>query len=293
MPVAPHDSMPRARAAAQQALSLDPQLAEAHTSLAYVQFAYDWDFAAAERGFDRALELAPNYATAHQWRHELLTALGRTEAQRAAIERAHALDPLSPIIATEIGWGLYFAREHAAARAHLERTVAHTPRFPVAWLVLGLVQLAGGDPDAACDTIAHALRLSPQPPFPVALGSHGHALARAGRTEAAGVVVAQLAELARHSPAASHAEALVHTGLGRPEAALAGLERALAGRADRMAYLAVDPLLDPLRGAHGFAALVAALRPPGDSRPGAPEPRGKEMGRSREAGRQGRGRAGS
>ena len=128
----PHESMPRARAAAERALELDPQLAEAHTSLAFVQFAYAWDFSAAEIGFQRAIALSPNYATAHQWPHELYAAQGRGDEQRAAIERAHAIDPLSPIIATEIGWG---TTSHATSRWPVDTSNARWRRvrsFPSA-----------------------------------------------------------------------------------------------------------------------------------------------------------------
>lgn len=260
-PIAPQQSMPKARAAAERALQLDPELAEAHTSLAYVQFAFDWDFAAAERGFLRAIELAPSYATAHQWRHELLTALGRVPEQRAAIERAVALDPLSPILATEVGWGLWYARDFAAALRRGERVVAQAPQFPAAWLVLGLAQLCLHDADAACDTLGHAQQLAGQP-FPFVLGALGLAQARAGRAAAAVSRLDELTRLARQTPTAQYAMALVQCGLGERAAALASLRAALVGRADRMVYLPVDPLFDELRGEREFDTLVARVRQP-------------------------------
>lgn len=257
----PLESMPRARAAAQRAIELDPQLAEAHTSLAYVRFAFAWDFAAAERGFDAAHALAPSYATAWQWHHELLAALGRVEAQREAVARARELDPLSPIIATEVGWGLYFAREFAAAHAHLERVVATAPEFPVAWLVLGLVQLGEGDSDAARDTLRHAHQLCGDAPFPLVLGALGHAHATAGDAAAADTLLRELRALAPGAPAAEHAAALVHCGRGRAAEAIAALRRAFDGRADRLVFLRVEPLFDPLRALPEFDALCARLQP--------------------------------
>lgn len=289
---APHTSMPLARDAARRALELAPDLAEAHTSLAYVQFAYEWDFPAAEAGFARAIALSPNYATAHQWLHELLAADGRVEQQRAAVARAHALDPLSPLLATEIGWGLYFAGEAGAACRHLERTVAAAPQFALAWLILGLAQLQGGDEDAACQTLGHAVRLSGSTPVPLAIGALGNALARAGRVEQARAVSRRLGARRPNGPAAAHAQALVQAGLGDERAALRLLELAFAGRADRLVYMRVEPMFEPLRPLPAFTALQAQLAPLAGEAPVAPA-RGKTAGRRRQVARERRGRSGS
>lgn len=300
----PHDTMPKARGAADRALALDPDLAEAHTSSAYVKFAYEWDFAAAEAGFARAIALAPNYATAHQWQHELFAAMGRIDEQRAAVQRAHALDPLSPLMATEIGWGLYFAGEVAEAARHLERTVAGAPHFAIGWLILGLAQLQGGDDEAACQAIGHALHLLGDAPTPLAMGAFAHALARAGRTAEAERCLRAMGGKQRASPAHLHARALVHTALGDFDAAFRCLEQALVGRADRMVYLRVEPMFRPLHGDARFRGLLDRIVParalPSRTAkttvakralPKAGASGGKKAGRGRQAGRQGRGRS--
>ena len=107
--VPPRQAMPKAKTAARRALRIDATIAEAHTSLALTHPYYDWDWAAAETGFQRALELNPNYATAHHWYHEYLTAMGRFDEQMSEILHAEELDPLSLIINTDVGWGLYYA----------------------------------------------------------------------------------------------------------------------------------------------------------------------------------------
>ena len=104
--------MPKAKAAARKALDLDSSLAEAHTSRAYIYLYFDWDWAAAERSFRRALAINPNYATAHHWYHEYLTAMGRFDEQMSEILLAQELDPLSLIINTDVGWGLYYGRAY-------------------------------------------------------------------------------------------------------------------------------------------------------------------------------------
>lgn len=248
----PHDVMPQSRAAAVRALELDRDLAEAHTSLAYVTFSYDWDLARAEQGFRRAIELSPGYATAHQWRHELLTAAGRVAEQREAIERARQLDPLSPIIQAEVGWGLYHARDAGAAIAHLQRTVVAHPSFPVAWLVLGLAHQLAGDSRAALAALERG-RLLQSPPL-LLLGALGHAFARLGRRADVDAVRCEL-DARGDTPAADHAAALVDIGAGDLDAAAGRLRRAFAGRLDRMVYWSVDPLLDAVRDHAGLEDL--------------------------------------
>jgi len=105
----PHEFMPKARAAALRALQIDDSLAEAHTSLALITENYDWDWQTAEKEFRRAIELDPNYATAHHWYAEHLTWLGRFPEALRESERARQLDPLSLIIATDYGAILYTA----------------------------------------------------------------------------------------------------------------------------------------------------------------------------------------
>lgn len=264
----PHTNMPKAREAAARAIALDPQLAEAHASAAYVHFAYDWDLPLAESGFRRAIALAPNYATAHQWLHELLAAEGRVAEQRATVARAHALDPLSPVIATEVAFGFYFAREAKLALPRLEQVVATSPQFALAWLLLGATQLLDGDDEAACQTIGHALRVAGDRPWSLAVGAYGHALARAGRVREAREQLQRLRAASSASPAAAHAIALIAAGLGDHDLAFASLERALAGRTDRMAFLRVEPMLDALREDPRFVGVVARVVAAGPSAAG-------------------------
>jgi len=89
------ESMPKARAAALKALELDDSLAEAHTSLALIRENYDWDWKTAENEYRRAIELNPNYATAHHWYAEFLSWQGRFDEAFAESERARQLDPLT------------------------------------------------------------------------------------------------------------------------------------------------------------------------------------------------------
>src|ERR1700682_1662865 len=125
-------SMPRAKEAALAALRLDDSLAEAHTSLAFVEMHYEWKFAEAEREFRRAIQLNPNYATAHQWYAFDLAAMGRLDEALSEINRARQSDPLSGIINTDLAEFLYFARRYDEAFQQAHATLEMDPNFAMA-----------------------------------------------------------------------------------------------------------------------------------------------------------------
>lgn len=136
--------MPKARAAALRALELDETLAEAHTSLGAIKHLYEWDWAGAEREFQRALDLNRNYATAHQWYAEYLRMMGRHEESLRQMQRARELDPLSPIIHAGVGWCYYAAREFDQAIRECQKAVEITPDFGMASACLAEAYLEAG-----------------------------------------------------------------------------------------------------------------------------------------------------
>jgi tetratricopeptide (TPR) repeat protein len=130
------EAMSRARQAAQKALSLDPSLADPHASLGFVKMHYDWEFAAAEKEFLRAIELNPGYATAHHWYAYDLVALGRLDDAVREARRAEQADPLSMIISRDVGEMLMFAGRDDEAIAQCQRTLEMDPSFALAHGVL-------------------------------------------------------------------------------------------------------------------------------------------------------------
>lgn len=140
-----HEMMPKAREAARKALSLDDDLAEAHAAHGNIIIYYDYDFAGAEREHKRAIELNPNYATAHHWYSELLMGLGRHEEALAEIRRALEIDPLSLILNRQYGASLLFARQYDAAVAQMQRTVELDAIFAVAHSTLSVAYRMKGD----------------------------------------------------------------------------------------------------------------------------------------------------
>jgi tetratricopeptide (TPR) repeat protein len=129
-------AMPKAKEMALTALKLDDSLADAHTSLAFVEMHYEWTFQEAEREFKRAIALDPNYSTAHHWYAIDLAALGRMDEAVAEVKRARQTDPLSAIINTDVAEMLYFARRYDEALQQARATVEMDPNFAHAHRVL-------------------------------------------------------------------------------------------------------------------------------------------------------------
>jgi TolB-like protein/Flp pilus assembly protein TadD len=134
--ISPKDTRDQAKAAALRAVQIDDTLAEAHTSLASITAADDWDFAAAERGFRRALALNPNYATAHKWYAESLTYVGKFDEALIEIKKAQELDPLSPIVNVTAGEILILAQKYDLAVAQLRSVIDMERNFLVAHALL-------------------------------------------------------------------------------------------------------------------------------------------------------------
>jgi eukaryotic-like serine/threonine-protein kinase len=253
----PGEAMPRAKAAAERALALDATLAEAHTSLGLVRRDFEWDAAGAERDFRRAIELNPNYATAWQFQAETLVRLKRFDEAAAAMERARALDPLSPIINGEVGWVYYHARQHERAMAELRRALALDPQFARTHSFLGRVHAARREDELSIAATREALRLSND--YPLFLAALGHTHATFGRRAEAARVLDELHARARREYVSPFAFALVAAGLGNPDAAFAWLEKSVAERDTILVNYVRDPQLDGLRDDPRFAALLARL----------------------------------
>ncbi|HEX5438343.1 MAG TPA: protein kinase, partial [Gemmatimonadaceae bacterium] len=122
-----HEGFERAKAYARQAIALDESVAEVHVALAWCLFIYDWDWAAAEREYRRAIELDPRYAPGHQWYALLLASQGRADESVAEANRALELDTASVSVRRAVAWVNYYARRYDQARYHAERAVAMNP----------------------------------------------------------------------------------------------------------------------------------------------------------------------
>jgi adenylate cyclase len=244
--------MPRARNAALRALEIDPGNSGALSALANVQFAFDWDFAAAEQSFRRALDLAPGDATAHQWFGEFLNENGHSEAGIAMLRTAVALDPESLIISTALGWELYYAGDYAAALPELEAVFARDSTFEAVNWALADVYLALRRHDDALAAFQRYDRLSGG-------GDERRAdvLVRGIRDPSARL--AALAEVARwpdDGDGSIYARAVWYARLGAIDSSLASLERSLQRRSIDVIYSRTEPGYAEVRRDPRFAALL-------------------------------------
>jgi tetratricopeptide (TPR) repeat protein len=256
--VSPAQSFPKAKAAAQRALELDETLADAHTALALVLRDYDHAWAQAAREFERAIELNPNYATAHQWYAEYLAALGRHDEAIRVMQRARELAPLEPIIAADLGWVYYLARRPDDAIAELTETIEREPDFAPAHWFLGLADAQKGMLEKAIASVGTAVKLSGGS---TRITADLAALqARSGNRVLAESLLEQLRQRAKRDGYLSPYElALVDVGLGRHDRAFDLLDQAVRDRRWEMVNLKVDPMLDPLRNDQRFLTLVRRM----------------------------------
>jgi serine/threonine protein kinase/tetratricopeptide (TPR) repeat protein len=251
--------MPKAKAAAEQALAIDASLAEAHTALACVRALYEWDWPAADALFRRAIAHNPQYATAHQWyAMNCLVPQGLFDEARAELGRALALDPLSLAVNTSVGLCDFYARQRASATAALQQTVELNQQFGAARYFLGHALIATGRYDEAIGALERAVTLQEGSAETTAALATAHALAH-HHPEAE----ALLADLERRSREVYVSPALlaqVHLGLADHAAALERLEEAAARRTADVVWLKVHPIYDPVRGHPRFRALLERTR---------------------------------
>jgi len=248
------ESMPRAKAAALKALEFDDSLAEAHTSLGLVKKEYEWDFAGAEADFKRAIELNPNYATAHQWRAENLVTLKRFDEAIESMTRAQEVDPFSLIINGEMGWVLHHARRYDEAIEHLRKALELDRNFVRTHFFVGRVYEQKRMYREAIAATTRATELSNGNILFKA--SLAHIYANAGQKSEAEKILRELEDRAKIQYVSPFAFALVFAGMGEKREALSWLEKAFDQRDTILFNYIRDPQLDNLRDDPRFAALL-------------------------------------
>jgi TolB-like protein/Flp pilus assembly protein TadD len=252
--IPPDESFPRNKAAAVKALELDYTVSEAHAQLGYASMFYDHDWPRAENEFRRALELNPSNANAHRGLAQYFVSNARFDDALAEIEQARKLDPVSLGINSDQGWFLHFARRPDEAITQLRKTLELDPGFGVAHFTLGNAYELKGELDQAISEYQTAIALSGN--LNGRIGSLGHAYALAGRKNDARQILKRLKELSRNGYVSPYHTALVYIGLDEKEEAFAWLEKAQHDRYWMMAFLKVDPRLDPLRSDPRFQDLL-------------------------------------
>ncbi len=257
MMVSPRDGLPKAKAAASKALDIDGELAEAHSSLAFVKLFYEWDWQGAEREFQRAIELNPNYAMTWQWYAMELAALGRHEEALRETDRALQLDPLSMSINTTTGLLFYLVREYELAQEQIRKTLDLDASFFPAHFVRGCIQQQLDHREEAVKELQEAAELSHR--LPLFLGALGHGYAIFGDNEKAGEILQELLAMRQNKYGSSFCIAEIYLGLGEVDRALDWLEKACDERATWMIFLKVHPIFERLHAQPRFIEILRRM----------------------------------
>ncbi len=253
----PRETIPKAKQAAMSALTLDDSLAEAHAALAGILKSYEWNWREAEKEYLRALELNPNYATAHHLYADFLSGMGRPSEAMREIHRAQELDPLSLVINMEVGWNYYIARDYDRAMEHSLRVLEMDSGFDPARHTLGLTYLQMSRFSDAIAELQKALDGSHGNPS--CLAALGHAQARAGNRRRAEELLRELETRSQQSYVSPYLHALVYAGLAEKEPAFDALDKAITERDAWLVWLKTEPRFDVLRPSSRFGELLRRL----------------------------------
>ena len=248
-----NELMPKARTAALRALELDESLAEAHASLALIRENYDYDWPGSEKEFRRAIQLDPQYATAHQWYAELLSWQGRFEEAFAESERARQLDPLSLIIASDYGWILYDSRQFDNAVKQARLVLELDPNFDHARALIVPSYFQLGRSDEAVDLIN---RWAGRDQGQWTLAWKVAVYSRSGHAEEARRAVAKLEQISRPRADRTPTLLLGYLNAGEKDQAIELLQRAYSEHSNVVVQIKVNPMFDPIRNDPRFKDLL-------------------------------------
>lgn len=253
------DSMPQAKAAALRALAIDDSLAEAHTALGFYFSNYEWDRDGSEKEYRRAIELNPNYATAHHWFGADLSNLKRFDDSLGELRRAEELDPLSPIIGTNLADTLIFARMFDEGLKQYKRVLVRNPNFEYAHLALSRAYGAEGMYPEAIAEARRALKLNNGSSTKGYLGLW---LAKSGKRDEALKLLSELKEEATRDYVQGYTFAVIYIGLGDKVEALNWLEKHMLARSETANAYAVSPELDDLHSEPRFKEMLKRMNLP-------------------------------
>jgi TolB-like protein/DNA-binding winged helix-turn-helix (wHTH) protein/Tfp pilus assembly protein PilF len=255
--IAPTEGYAEGKALAKRALELDETLAEAHVSFGAGTMFQDLDWAAAEREYQRAIELNPQYAIAYSAYSYLLCATGRVDEGIKTAKRGLEVDPLSVLLIGDTGQAYYLARRYDEALKQIEESFEIDPNDAGANIILGMVYEQKRMYDEAIAAYEKAINASER--TSAILGLLGHACAASGRRVEALKRLDELKAMSRQKYVSPYDMAVLYTGLGEKDRAIEQLNKAFEERAGWIINLKVEPLFDPLRSDSRLADLVRRM----------------------------------
>ena len=253
----PKEGFPKAKDAAAKALEIDESSAEAHTSMAFIKFRWDWDRAETDREFQEAIKLKPAYAPAHQWYSSYLVAIERFDEAIAEAKRTEELEPLSFVASSHLGWIYYLSGHNDEAIEQCRKILELDPSSFPARRYLGLAYEAKGMYPEAISEFQTGVKLSGSP---LMLALLGHAYAVAGKKSEAQQVLNDLQQLPPQRYVSPYTVAAIYAGLGDQEQAFKWLDRAVEERDIWLMNLKVDPVFAKLRSQRQFTDTLARIR---------------------------------
>jgi serine/threonine protein kinase/Tfp pilus assembly protein PilF len=258
--LAASEAYPKAKAAASKALEIDNTLAQAHTSLAGLLTSFYWDWERAEEEFKQAIELNPNYSTAHIWYAEHLWTIGHHEESISRAKIALELDPLSLMTRTVLGLTYHFAGQYDQAIQQYRNTQDIDPNFHEAHYWMGHTLAQMGEYADAIEQFQIAVNLSGGNPGDRA--ALGYAYALAGKKKEAEEILDDLISLSKNRYVSPVDLAMVCTSLDKKAEAIEWLEKAYVERAERFVYFKVNPVFNPLGEEPRFRDLINKMNYP-------------------------------
>ena len=253
-----HEGHEKAKFYARKAIALDESLAEAHASLAWSLFIYDWRWEEAAREFRRAIELDPRYAAAHQWYAFMLASQGRFEDALIEAHTAQENDPASVSVRRSLGYCYLYARKYDQARYHLDRAIAMNPTQEESYRIAGLILTLQQDYPAAERLLREGLALAAEGAT-TTKATLAYSLGMAGDKSFTQRTADELLQKLKTDYVSPVDMVLVNLGLGDYDKALDWVDRAIDERRGWAAYLRVHPLVDPLRANPRFDELVKKM----------------------------------
>ncbi|QYO62093.1 tetratricopeptide repeat protein [Leptolyngbya sp. 7M] len=257
----PKEAFPKAKAAAERAIAIDPTLSEGHTAMGNTLTSFDWNWAEAEKSFKRALELDPNSAAAHyRYASEYLISIGRTKEAVASVERALEIEPLDPNMVANLSRIYLYDGQRERALEQSRRAYEADPTFVIARLLYGMTLNATGLYAEAISLSEKELQSSPNNQHMLLVA--GFAYGRSGRRAEAEAIIERFREISKTQYVIPSFIAAVYGGMGEKEKAFAELERSIEARDSWFKWGKVEPLFDPIRDDPRFAGLLKRMNLP-------------------------------
>jgi eukaryotic-like serine/threonine-protein kinase len=256
-PIAPMQVFPKIKELSTRAITLDDSNASAHVSLGVARLHSEWDWAGAEREFQRAIELNPSWAPAHHWYAHLLLARDRINESVAESERASELDPNNVMWGSCVGWHCLYARQYDDSIKHLHRVIAKTPDQFLAYLYLGRAFEATGRLPEAIEAFQTSAKLSMN--SATVLAALAHAYGRSAQREKSMAILNDLVRRSQTEYVSAYDIAVIHAGLGNTDEAFGWLEKAYLERSAWLAHIKWDERFAEYRTDPRFVSLVRRI----------------------------------